>query len=219
VLSTRWAERSAGIEPTPGPTRRPVAISDSLVPRVGEAAPLARSVALLRAVNLGGSTQVSMGDLRDHLTASGFTEVRTLLQSGNVVFQTNLRTRAAIEHHIEGVIAKFRGASATCFVRSAKEWQSVLDRNPFAREASQDPGRMTVLVLKETPPAMAWGALQRAISGREVVAGAGDHGYVVYPDGQGRSKLTLDRIERALGVVGTIRNWNTVSKVAELLSE
>jgi uncharacterized protein (DUF1697 family) len=174
-------------------------------------------VALLRAVNLGGSTQVSMGDLRERLNQSGFKDVRTLLQSGNVVLHSDLAARAEVERRIETVIARSFGRPTECFARTAAEWRTVIERNPFAREAVQDPGRTTVLVLKGAPPARAWNALQATITGPEIVRGESDHGYIVFPDGQGHSRLTADRIERALGTRGTIRNWNTVTKIGTLL--
>ena len=176
-------------------------------------------VALLRAVNLGGSTQVSMGDLRERLRESGFESVRTLLQSGNIVFQTDLGRREEIERRIEDEIAQSCERPTVCFVRTAAEWRNVIARNPFPHQAAEDPGHMTVLVLKEAPPAAAWKALQAAITGREAVRGQSDHGYVVYPDGTGRSRLTVGRIERVLGTGGTIRNWNTVTKIGSLLAK
>ncbi len=76
-----------------------------------------------------------------------------------------------------------------------------------------------VLILKSPPTTAAWRALQTAIPGREMVQGASDHGYLVYPDGMGHSRLTLDRIESALGTRGTTRNWNTARKIDSLLAE
>jgi uncharacterized protein (DUF1697 family) len=179
---------------------------------------MARYAALLRGVNVGGSTQVSMRDLRERLTDSGFSNVRTLLQSGNVVFEANARPREEIERRIEEVISRSFARSVDCFVRSDADWRRVIDGNPFSKQAAEDPGRMTVLLLKRAPAVTAWQGLQASIAGREITRGQSDHGYVVYPDGQGRSKVTLDRIERALGSRGTIRNWNTVGKIASLLN-
>ena len=170
-------------------------------------------VALLRAVNVGGSTQVKMSALRDGLRSSGFENVRTLLQSGNIVFHSDLTRREEIERRIEDEVLRSSGRRTDGFVRTAAEWRRVIARNPFPVEAVRDPGHLMVLVLKETPPARAWKALQEAITGPETVRGDNAHGYVVYPDGTGRSRLTLDRIERALGTRGTNRNWNTVTKL------
>ncbi len=175
-------------------------------------------LALLRAVNLGGSSQVNMGELRDRLTRCGFDNVRTLLNSGNVVFRSDLRRREEVEGQVEREVARHFGQPTDCFVRTKVEWANVISANPFSREAEEDPARLTVIVLKATPAAEAWERLRAAVTGREVVRGASDWGYIVYPDGQGRSRLTADRIERALGVRGTIRNWNTVGKIGSLLA-
>jgi len=175
-------------------------------------------VALLRAVNLGGATQVSMGDLRTRLTESGFADVRSLLQSGNILFKTKLGRRDVIERRIEDEISRTYGRPAQCFVRTPGEWQKVIRGNPYPRQAAEDPARLMVLILKSTPSAAAWRALQAGITGRETVQGDSDHGYVVYPDGMGRSRLTLDRIEAALAASGTTRNWNTAMKIDSQLT-
>ena len=159
-----------------------------------------------------------MSDLREHLAESGFKDVRTLLQSGNIVLQSESAKRGEVERRIEAVVASAFGRPTECFARTAVEWRAIIARNPFPREAAEDPARTTALLLKETPPTRAWRALQAAISGPEIVRGASDHGYIVFPEGQGRSRLTPDRIERALGTRATIRNWNTVTKIGDLLS-
>jgi uncharacterized protein (DUF1697 family) len=162
---------------------------------------------------------VSMGELRNRLSELGFQDVLTLLHSGNIVFHSDLARRTDIERRIEEVIARSFSRPTECFVRTGEEWRAVITQNPFPREAARDPRRTTVLVLKDAPPSRAWRALQASITGPEIVRGRSDHGYVVYPDGQGHSQLTPDRIERALGTRGTIRNWNTVTKIGALLGK
>jgi len=162
---------------------------------------------------------MSMGDLRERLAELGFDSVRTLLQSGNIVFRVDVERREAIERRIEDEISRSFERPTVCFVRTPAEWQKVIMRNPLPQQAAEDPGRMTALILKEAPSAAAWKSLQAGITGREIVRGRSDHGYVVYPDGQGRSRLTLARIEAALGTRATIRNWNTVMKIGSLLAE
>jgi uncharacterized protein (DUF1697 family) len=102
------------------------------------------------------------------------------------------------------------------FVRTATEWNAIVAANPFRAEAKRDPGHLVVMCLKDAPPAAAVKALQSAISGREVVKAKGPQAYFVYPDGMGRSKLTITLIERMLGTRGTARNWNTVMKLSAL---
>ena len=176
-------------------------------------------VALLRAINLAGRAAVAMSDLRDLFTALGFTGVRTLLQSGNVVFRSPARSIATIERTLEAEAVERLGVPTEFFIRTAAEWQRLVANNPFAEEARSDPGHLLAMVLKRTPAQKDVEALQAAIKGREIVRAGEKHAYIVYPDGVGRSRLTNALIERTLGTRGTGRNWNTVLKLAALLSE
>jgi uncharacterized protein (DUF1697 family) len=110
------------------------------------------------------------------------------------------------------------GLSTDVFVRTGEEWRDLVHGNPFSAAARDDPSHLTALILKSTPSASAWAELSRGIQGRERVRAGGRHGYVVYPDGIGRSRLTLDRIERFLQTRGTLRNWNTVLRVDSRLA-
>lgn len=173
-------------------------------------------IALLRAVNVAGHAAVPMSDLRDLLSGLGFKEVRSLLQSGNLVFQGGRQSGAAVERLLEMEAAKRLDLTTDFFVRTAKEWDAVVAENPFRDEARRDPGHLVVMALKQAPDAAAVAALRAAIKGRETVHAEGRHAYIVYPDGIGRSRLTNRIIESKLGTRGTGRNWNTVRKLAEL---
>ena len=173
-------------------------------------------VALLRAINLAGRNRVAMSALREFAEALHLEEPRTLLQSGNLVFRS--RTRAEVlERELEAGVQTHLGVDVEFFVRSASEWVSIVARNPFKNEAKRDPGLLVAVLLKDAPDAKHAKALQAAIVGREVVRIDGRHAYVVYPDGQGRSRLTSTLIEKTLGTRGTARNWNTVLKLRDIL--
>jgi uncharacterized protein (DUF1697 family) len=173
-------------------------------------------VALLRAINLAGRAQVSMSDLRELVTTLGFGDVRTMLQSGNVVFRSRVRSGAQLERRLETETAKHLHLQTDYFVRSADEWRGIVADNPFREEAVRDPGHLTVTFLKKAPSRQDVDALQAAIKGREIVRPGSRHAYIIYPDGIGRSRLTSAMIEKMLGARGTSRNWNTVLKLAEL---
>ena len=175
-----------------------------------------KHVALLRAVNLGPINKVGMAALRDLLGGLGFTDVQTLLQSGNVVFEGSGKT-AAMEQTLERAAASKLGVETDFFVRTAKEWQAIVDANPFPREAKDDPSHLLALVVKDDLNQANVTALQKSIVGREVVRATGRCAYIVYPDGIGRSKLTNALIEKKLGTRGTARNWNTVLKLQSLV--
>ncbi|MFI5413651.1 MAG: DUF1697 domain-containing protein [Candidatus Lutacidiplasmatales archaeon] len=175
-------------------------------------------IALLRAVNVGGGAQVKMEALRALLSRMGFEGAQSLLQSGNVVFRSDEVSRTKLEARLEERLANDLHVPTDFFVRSAAEWESILAGNPFPREAREAPGYLIVTLLKDTPSPESWKKLDAAIRGPERVRGGGRHAYIVYPDGQGRSKLTLSLIEKNLGTRGTSRNWNTVTKLGILAS-
>lgn len=173
-------------------------------------------VAVLRAINLGAHNRIAMADLRAMCERLDLTNPRTLLVSGNLVFESRVSASEKIERLLEAASTKQLGVTTDYFVRSAKEWHAAIDANPFAAEASTDPGSLVMMCLRDAPSAAQVKALQAAIKGRETVRANGKHAYFVYPDGQGRSKLTIAMIEKLLGTRGTARNWNTVLKLGEL---
>jgi uncharacterized protein (DUF1697 family) len=175
-------------------------------------------IGLLRAINLAGRNRVAMADLRDMLSSLGFEEPRTLLQSGNVLFRGRPRTAAQLERHLEAELRSRIKIETDFMVRTADEWKAIVDRNPFKKEATRDPGHLLVFCLKDAPDAASVKALQAAIKGPEVVRADGRQAYITYPNGVGRSPLTSTIIEKTLGTRGTGRNWNTVLKLHALVS-
>ena len=175
-----------------------------------------RHIALLRAVNVAGHGSVRMAVLQRLVDRVGGTEVRTILQSGNVVFSIAPGNSEALERHLEQEARRRLEIETEFYVRDVKAWNALVENNPYAKEARDDPGRLVVVVLKRPPTETAVNELRRGIEGRERVARGSCHLYAYYPDGQGRSKLTLGKIERALGSSGTARNWNTVLRLQEL---
>ncbi len=157
-----------------------------------------------------------MADLRDLCLRLGFTNARTLLQSGNVVLSGGPPTGATIREVLEAAIEERLGLATRVFVRDPREWAETVAHNPFPEAAREDPGHLLVLFLDEAPDGDTVAALGAAIVGRERVAAHGRHVYAVYPDGIGHSRLTTSVIERALGAPCTGRNWNTVLKLAKL---
>jgi uncharacterized protein (DUF1697 family) len=180
---------------------------------------MAKYIALLRGINVGGHKLIAMSDLSEMLESLKFTGVKTLLQSGNVVFQSGKQTGSALERLLEKETEKRLKASVRILVRDANEWKAIVARNPFAKEAKSDPSHLLVMCLKDAPDAKSVKALQATIKGPEVVRADGRQLYLVYPAGIGTSKLTNAVIEKKLGTQGTARNWNTVLKVVELIQE
>ncbi len=170
-----------------------------------------RFVALLRAVNVGGTGKLPMAELRAALTKAGHGDVQTLIASGNVVLD-GAGTGGAIEKKIESVLKQGFGLETDVFVRSAEEWRALLRQNPFVAQAERDPARLVVVTLKAPPSAAAIAQTRSANKGNEQLEVVGRDVYVVYPDGIGVSKLGL----KPLGP-GTARNFNTVRKLGAML--
>jgi uncharacterized protein (DUF1697 family) len=173
-----------------------------------------RWVALLRGVNVGG-TKVAMADLRRLVADLGHDDVKTYLQSGNVVFGSTVRDAEALARGIERAIADELGLTVPVLVRSGRELAAVAGGNPYA-DWEDDPTRLLVAFLATAPEKSAVAAL--TVPGGENVAFTvtGREVYLHYPDdGYGRSKFTNNYLEKKLGVVATTRNWRSVRALAE----
>jgi uncharacterized protein (DUF1697 family) len=179
---------------------------------------MSNHVALLRGINVGGHNKISMSDLRNLFEILGFSEVQSLLQSGNVVFESRQLKGPALERSLEIETAKRLGVSVDYLVRSAKELRTIIEDNPFEDEARRDPSHLLVMFLKTAVKSAEVSALEAAVQGREIIHADGKQLYAVYPDGIGRSKLTNTLIEKKLGTRGTARNWNTVLKLAAMMA-
>lgn len=176
---------------------------------------MARYVALLRGINVGGNKMVAMADLRAALTKAGFSNVQTLLQSGNVVLDTAASSSAKLESRLEAEVEKRLSVKTEFHVRSAAEFAAVIDANPFTAEAARNPSGFLVTFFKTPLDKAQVKAAQAAITGPERLHADGCHLYMVFPDGIGRSKATVV-VGKTFGPTGTARNWNTVQKLAAL---
>jgi uncharacterized protein (DUF1697 family) len=170
-------------------------------------------IALIRGINVGGNKKVKMADLRISCEEQlGLRDVRTLLQSGNVVFRTTRSDRAKLAKDVEGVL----GVEAKVILRSAAELRTAIAANPMPDAARREPSHYVIVFLSDKPPAAAMQSLRDAYKGPEPMQLHGAELYIDYGSGMGTSKLTITLIERKLGATGTARNWNTVTKLAEL---
>ena len=179
-----------------------------------------RRIALLRGINVGGNVKIAMAELRVMVEALGFTDVKTLLQSGNLVFtDPKKRSPASLEPLLEKATKEKLGVGPDYMIRTPEEWAAIVARNPFPAMAKDDPSHLLVYALKgEAPDQAAIDRLNAAIVGPEEVAAVGRELFITYPDGVGTSKLSTNLIEKTLGKHrGTGRNWNTVLKIAALL--
>jgi uncharacterized protein (DUF1697 family) len=173
-------------------------------------------IALLRGVNLGAARRVAMADVRAALAAAGFGAVRSLLQSGNLVFEAGAADDADIEAAVERTLLERLGLTTEVVVRDADAWRAMIAANPFTDEAAADPAHLVVMALKTWPATDAEAALA-AIPGRERARVIAAHAYIYYPDGIAGVRLIGGALDKALGARGTGRNWNTVLKPSAMV--
>ncbi len=169
-------------------------------------------VALLRGINLGKARQVAMPRLTELLIARGYSDVRTHLRSGNLVLSSRLG-EARLAADLSAAIEDEFGFAVPVVVRTGEEMGAVVAGDPFATEAT-DPARYLVTFLPEAPAPDKVDALPKADVGDYLVRGR--ELYLWLPDGITNTPLASWKWDQLLGVAGTGRNWNTVTKLAEL---
>jgi uncharacterized protein (DUF1697 family) len=169
-------------------------------------------VSMLRGVNVGGSGRIKMRDLQAAYEAVGLRDVQTLLQSGNVLFRTSVRDRAALARRIKQEIERRFDLQIEVLLRTLAELKNVVERGPVL-PTHADPAKLLVMFLGAVPDARTQTALQKAHTGPEMIEMRGPEIYLYYPDGVGRSKVSGAWLENRLKVSGTARNWNTLEKL------
>jgi uncharacterized protein (DUF1697 family) len=179
---------------------------------------VARYVALLRAVNVGGHNKVPMVDLRQLLESSGHTDVATYLQSGNAVFTSSKRSASALAKEIEADLAAQMGVDVRVLVLSKGRLEQVVKENPMV-ELDDDPTHLHVAFFSARPESAAAKALDGAAFAPDQFAVAGDVAYLHFPNGMGRSALDPGKVFAKLGVWSTVRNWRTVNQLVELAAQ
>jgi uncharacterized protein (DUF1697 family) len=167
-----------------------------------------RYVALLRAVNVGGTGKLPMSKLEAMCEDAGFENVQTYIASGNVVFDTRLAAKS-VKAALEKSLSAFSGKKAVVLVRTAGEMKAILSANPFKKA----PAKFCVVHFLDKKPSST--ALKQAtgVNGEKMKPGKREI-YVHYVSGQGRSKLKIPAASE-----GTARNMNTVAKLAQMAAK
>lgn len=172
-----------------------------------------RWAALLKGVNVGGNRKIPMADLRDFLTTLGLTDVKTLLASGNAVFDSDEKDAAKLEAQLEREARAKLGLDTGWLMRSHAELAAVVKANPFPDAAKQHPSHLLVHFHRDPFPTK---LLPLAHDGPERLAAEGRELFVDYPDDVGHSKLPQSMNRAKFPKLVTARNWNTVLKLVEL---
>jgi uncharacterized protein (DUF1697 family) len=175
---------------------------------------MATWIALFRGINVGGSHLLPMKRLTTLLERDGFGNVRTYIQSGNVVFQSPRGTAKSIAARMGQLVLKDHGFEPEVIVLSLKELEQAAAGNPFPK-AEAEPKTLHLFFLCETPRAPDLESLNGFKAGKEAFSLRGKVFYLHTPDGFGTSKL-VQKVGRAIGVEMTARNWRTVTTLIEM---
>lgn len=172
---------------------------------------MSRQVGLLRGINVGGHNKIGMASLRELLDDLGFDNVRTHLQSGNIVFTVDTSPDESAGAVEAGIADRF-GSAVPVLVRTRDELARIVDDNPLY-EVATDPAKLLVIFLSELPDRQ---RVESVDPGSEVFALGTREIHLWCPDGVRASRLSAVFWERQLGLTATARNWNTVTKLLAL---
>jgi uncharacterized protein (DUF1697 family) len=175
---------------------------------------MARLVVLLRGINIGSRNRISMPELRKALEDAGYDDVRTYLQSGNVVL-TSTASAKKVARECERLIADRFGPEIAVVARTRSDLAKVVERNPL-KKVAKDPKRYQVSFLETKPAAKVIRELEDVAADEEEVVSIGREIYAWHPAGVARSKLWAKLAGKNLGATATVRNWTTVEKLLEL---
>lgn len=174
-------------------------------------------VALLYSVIIDKNRRVAMSDLRTMAEGLGYENARTLVSTGNLVFESREASAAAIEQALETAFADFHGKHVDIIVQAAEDWKRLVAANPFLAEAEAEPDRVGVRVMRDPADGKLLDFLRPYQKDGERVAIIDGHVWVHYQGQPSLSKLAGQLTPRRMGGIGTARNWNTVKRLGEMV--
>jgi uncharacterized protein (DUF1697 family) len=169
------------------------------------------SIAMLRGINVSGHKVIKMELLRESFAALGFSNVKTYVQSGNVIFEASNDSVVSLSKKIEEKILRDFGFSVPVLLKTSKEMEETIKRNPFLKAPAIDHSKLHVTFLSDAPPKTALEQLQSLAVKPEQFHIIGRDIYLYCPNGYGRTKLSNTAIEKKLSVKATTRNWKTAN--------
>ncbi len=173
-------------------------------------------ISLLRGINVSGQKKIRMADLRQLYEELGYGNVRSYIQSGNVLFESSETNGEKLAGQIEQKIRDVYEFDVVVFVRAAENFRKLIARNAFVHERNEDPSKLHVTFLKIMPTLSAISALNIADAGNDEFEPGESEIYFFCPDGYGRTKYSNSFVERKLKTPATTRNWKTVNKLYKM---
>lgn len=181
---------------------------------------MAQYIALLRGINVSGKKIIKMEDLRKHMADAGYTNVKTYIQSGNLVFESDQKQKDKLGKSIEALIEKKYGFDVRVFIADKKDIEKAIDKNPFINERKEEPSgfkKLYVTLLSENPTDENIEKLKQAPIGNDLIEIIDSILYFNLESKASDSKLSNSLIENKLKVKATTRNWNTMLKLLSMM--
>ena len=176
-------------------------------------------ISMLRGINVSGQKKIRMIALKSLYEAMSFANVQTYLQSGNVVFDTDVQDRSKLTAVIEKQIKLSFGHAVSVFLREGADLRRIIEHNPFLEKKNEDPAHLYVTFLYTKPNE----ATLRQLAAPENETGefiVGEREIFLFcPDGYGRTKLSNNFFERQLNMPATTRNWRTVNALYDMVNK
>lgn len=176
-------------------------------------------IAILRGINVGQKNRIKMTDLRQSLKELGLAQIQTYIQSGNLVFVTEEMPNQELEKRIAVCIKKDFDSEVSVIAHTQKDWQKIMDENPFLQDSLKEEKYMHVSFLGETPADFKEKELRSKLRQEEGIEFGPQAVYRYCPNGYGKTKLTNSVLENKLKVKATTRNWRTTSKLLQLAKQ
>lgn len=177
-------------------------------------------ISLLRGINVGGQRKILMADLKVLYEGLGCENVVTYIQSGNIIFDSPNPDKTDIATRIEMAIQVQYYFQVPVVLRSAEEFHTLLSQCPYKHIDPDQGGSIVMLTfLSAKPSAQGWTEIQSYLKDSEKMELGDRVIYAHFPEGYGKTKLSNDFMERKLGVRATTRNWRTVSKLQDLMTD
>lgn len=177
-------------------------------------------LALLRGINVSGKKLIKMEDLRKYFEAAGYTNVKTYIQSGNVVFASSGKDKGKLATAIEALIEAKYGFDVSVFVIDKKGLEKAVDKNPFTEGREEEEAgfkKLYVTFLSDKPTPEKMELLLNAPIGQDLIEVADDILYFKLESKASDSKLSNNLIESKLKLRATTRNWNTTLKLLSMM--
>lgn len=176
-------------------------------------------IAMLRGINVSGHKIIKMDALRKAFGDSGYGNVRTYIQSGNVIFTSVKTSSGKLEKNISGIISGAFGFEAPVIVRDLKEMKEIIKANPFSGNAGRDAKNLYAVLLSDEPAKGLKNKIPKVPNESASYSITGKTVYLYCPGGYGNTRLTNAFFEKHLKTAATARNWKTICELAKMAED